>query len=104
VDILDVAFSKPFLSAGHEIQVCPEASFKVQTIRSGMTHRFDPSDDTTRLCSIASGKLKVKIEGEDEFVLGPHGMFKVKHDVGCTVENQLYLDVIMHITTIKSWL
>lgn len=94
----DIAFSRPYLRAGREIRVCEEATFYVQVIRPGSTHKFAKRSDSTRLCSIASGKLHVMIEGEPVFILGMHGMFKVKPDFECVVGNESAVDVVLHVT------
>lgn len=54
-----------------------------------------------RLCSIASGKLTVHMDGEDPFTIGSHGMFRILPDSGCLVENEIYDDVTLHVTSIK---
>lgn len=55
-----------------------------------------------RLCSIAAGKLTVKMEHEEPFVIGPHGMFRIGPHSSCFVESDLYDDVVVHITSIKT--
>jgi len=54
----------------------------------------------TRVCSIASGKLRVRIDGESEFTIGPHGLFKVRPGTACSVQNRLYIDAIVHISSL----
>ncbi|KUI58926.1 hypothetical protein VP1G_06181 [Cytospora mali] len=97
----NIAFSKSYLANGHEIPVCGEAAFRVVIIRSGHVHHFKPQSDTTRLCSIASGKLSVHMDGEDPFTIGSHGMFRILPDFGCLVESEIYDDVIVHVTSIN---
>lgn len=65
-------------------------------------HKFKPRDNCTRLCSVASGKLTVRMDKEAPFIIGPHGMFKIEADVGCTVESDLYVDVILHVTSVMA--
>lgn len=99
---LDIAFSKPYLATGHEVQVCREATFRVETIRSGHIHKLKAEDNITRICSIASaGKLCVKLDGEEPLVIGPHGMFTVRPHSECLVESEIYDDVVLHITSVK---
>ncbi|KUI68037.1 hypothetical protein VM1G_03627 [Cytospora mali] len=97
----NIAFSKSYLANGHEIPVCGEATFRVVIIRSGHVHHFKPQSDTTRLCSIASGKLSVNMDGEDTFTIGSHGMFRILPGFGCLVESEIYDDVIVHVTSIN---
>lgn len=101
--ILDIAFSKSYLASGIEVQVCREAKFKVEVIRSGHIHTFKAVTGVTRICSIAStGKLSVKMDGEDPMVIGPHGMFTVGPDKSCVVESEVYDEVSLHITSVKT--
>lgn len=100
--MLDIAFSKSYLAAGHEIQACREAAFRIEVIRSGHNQRFQPQDGVTRLCSIAAGKLTVKMNGEDPFIIGPHGMFRITPRSACLVESEVYEDVVLHIVSIKT--
>lgn len=100
--MLGIAFSKSYLAAGHEIQACREAAFRVEVIRSGHNQRFEPQDGVTRLCSIAVGKLKVRMSGEEPFIIGPHGMFRITPRSACLVESEVYEDVLVHITSIKT--
>jgi hypothetical protein len=57
----------------------------------------------TRLCSVAAGKVRVKIGEEAEFVVGPHGMFKVKAGVVGSVRNGLYLDAVLHVVVLQGF-
>lgn len=97
----NIAFSKAYLATGREVQVCREATFRVEIIRSGHTHILKAEDNVTRICSIASaGKLSVKLDSEEPLIIGPHGMFAVRPRSGCLVESEIYDDVSLHITTI----
>ncbi|ROW06919.1 hypothetical protein VMCG_04137 [Cytospora schulzeri] len=97
----NIAFSKSYLANGHEISVCREAAFRVEIIRSGHSKQLRPQKDTMCLCSIASGKLTVKMDGEDPFTIGTHGMFRILPGSRCLVDNEIYDDVTMHVTSIR---
>lgn len=100
---LDIAFSKPYLASGAEIQVCREASFRVEIIRSGHTYKVEAENNVVRICSVASaGKLSVKMDGEKPLVIGPHGMFTVRPGSACLVDSEIYDDVALHITSVKT--
>ncbi|PSR99223.1 hypothetical protein BD289DRAFT_479604 [Coniella lustricola] len=98
----NIAFSKSYLASGSGIQVCNEASFKIEVIRSGHSHRMPRQPGIMRLCSIAAGKLTVKMEQEEPFAIGPHGMFRIGPHTSCFVESDLYDDVVVHITSIQT--
>ncbi|ROW08539.1 hypothetical protein VPNG_06190 [Cytospora leucostoma] len=99
--IANIAYSKSYLANGHEIPVCNEAAFRVEVIRSGHVYHFTPQKDTIRLCSLAAGKIAVNMDGEDRFTIGTHGMFRILPESGCLVENEIYDDVTLHVTSIK---
>ncbi|RYP62450.1 hypothetical protein DL770_009588 [Monosporascus sp. CRB-9-2] len=97
----NVAFSTTYLSQqGQAVMVAPNIAFQVVTVRPGTTHMWKKDGtDKLRLCSVASGKVKVKMHGE-EFTIGPHGMFKVGPGVECTAINTLYVDAMLHISVL----
>ncbi len=52
------------------------------------------------MCTLAGGKLWVRV-GNDEFVVGSQGAFKVVPGVACTVTNKCYVDVVLHVTCVS---
>jgi hypothetical protein len=78
--------------------------FRVDTIHSGATLQIEPEEFKTRICSVASGKVRVRTGEEPEFTIGPHGMFKVKPGVGCKVQNWMYMDAILHVTVLDGFI
>lgn len=54
-----------------------------------------------RLCSVASGKLQVKMHGQ-EFSIGSNGMVMIRPGADCTVINKLYMDAVVHVTIVPS--
>ncbi|KAH6856052.1 hypothetical protein B0I37DRAFT_395880 [Chaetomium sp. MPI-CAGE-AT-0009] len=93
-----IAFSKPYLSATSPtgVPVCEDVAFRVDTVLAGHSLALEADAHKTRLCSVAAGKVRVRIGDEAEFVVGPHGMFKVKPGVRCVVRNGLYLGAVVH--------
>ncbi len=67
---LDIAYSNTYLSSSQMIKVDPSVSFHVELVRRGSTHRFPKINGGTRFCSVAAGKLRVRID-EVEFAIGP---------------------------------
>lgn len=82
------------------MQVCSNLAFRIEVIRAGITLRLEADAELTRVCSIATGKLQVRIDGEPEFTIGPHGLFKIRPGIACSVQNRLHLDAIIHISTL----
>jgi hypothetical protein len=96
-----IAFSKPYLSTtAQSVPVCDDVAFRVDTVSAGNALQLEADAGKMRLCAVAAGKVRVKIGEEAEFVVGPHGMFKVKAGVACTVRNGLYLDAVLHTTVL----
>ncbi|KAL2166906.1 hypothetical protein VTG60DRAFT_2045 [Thermothelomyces hinnuleus] len=103
-----IAFSKPYLSnttsTPHAaVPVCDDVGFRVDTIQPGDKLLLDAEADKTRLCSVAAGKVRVSIGGEPEFVLGPHGLFKVRPGAACTVRNELSFDAVLHTVVLGGY-
>lgn len=46
-----------------------------------------------------SGKLKVQVGDEKEFVVGQRGMFRISPGVKCLVVNSSYIDAMLQVTT-----
>ncbi|KAI1638470.1 hypothetical protein F4809DRAFT_600124 [Biscogniauxia mediterranea] len=93
----NIAFSNAYLSQNQAVRISRDISFQVITIKPGTAHTFDALPTKLRLCSVASGKVKVKIAGQ-EFDMGPNGMFKVTPGVTATAMNMLYIDVTVHVS------
>lgn len=83
--------------------VADDVTFRVDTIRPGQAWHLPVDLLKTRVCSLAAGKVNVKIGNEPEFVIGPHGMFRVKAGKICTVHNKMYADAVLHITGITEY-
>ncbi|KAK3954462.1 hypothetical protein QBC32DRAFT_368542 [Pseudoneurospora amorphoporcata] len=97
------AYSKAFLSTGHTVPVCNDVQFQVKTIHTGKTITMDPDDGQTRLVSIATGKLRVKVGDEPEVMIGQHGMFRIEPGQTCTIENRVYVDATVHVTHLAGY-
>ncbi|KAJ4251936.1 hypothetical protein NW762_011236 [Fusarium torreyae] len=95
----NIAFSNSYLTSGQPVTVSEDVSFNVIVLKPGTTSHWKVEDDKLRTCSVAAGKLRVTM-GEQTFQLGPNGMFVVRPGQACKVENRLYLDSVVHCTTI----
>jgi hypothetical protein len=82
--------------------VSEDISFNIAVLSSGTTVHLGVEDSKLRTCSVAAGKVKVKI-GTTEFKIGPHGMFKVMPGETCVVENRHYVDAYIHCTTVDNY-
>ncbi|KAI0021682.1 hypothetical protein F4780DRAFT_276005 [Xylariomycetidae sp. FL0641] len=97
-EIVDnIAFSNSYLAQNQAVKISHDVSFQVITIKPGTVHDFEAISNKLRLCSVASGKLKVKIQSH-EFDMGPNGMFKIGSGKSATVLNMLYIDATIHVS------
>lgn len=99
----DIFFSKPYLEQRQAVQISPDLHVRVETIKSGHTSEIEAHAKNTRYCYVASGKVWVNIEGELETALGTHGMFKIMPGKKARVQNRLYFDSVMQVSTFASW-
>jgi hypothetical protein len=100
---LDYAFSKSYLSANHDVPVCEDVSYRVETIHAGGTLSIEPDPGQVMICSVASGKVRVQVGAEPEFIMGAHGMFKLKAGIKGTIQNWMYVDAVLHITRLSGF-
>ena len=81
-----------------EVAVNRDLGFNVLVVSGGSTHRWEAVTNKLRICSIATGKVKVMMP-DREFEIGRNGMFKIKSDTSCTVENVYYGEATIHVCT-----
>ncbi|KAK4449722.1 hypothetical protein QBC34DRAFT_494488 [Podospora aff. communis PSN243] len=86
---------------GEIVHLSADVSLTSQVLPSGGSHRFPPHDTKTRVCTVISGGLRVKMDGLESFSIGPGGFFKVEVNVGCTVENRFYVAAAMHVIAMQ---
>jgi len=99
-----MAFSKAYLSTNQVVPVWEDVSFRVDTIHAGGTLTMEAEANMSRHCSVATGKIKVKMGDEPEFTIGPHGMFRIKPGTTCVVQNRMYVDAIVHVTALSGFM
>ncbi|KAI1773894.1 hypothetical protein F4818DRAFT_85214, partial [Hypoxylon cercidicola] len=97
--IYNFAFSNSYLAQNQVVQIGRDISFQVITVKPGAIYSWEISTDKLRLCSIASGKLHVRMH-DQEFSMGPNGMVRIKPRVSCIATNRLYVDAMVHVATI----
>jgi len=95
----DIAFSNSYLTSNHPVTVSEDVSFNVTVLKPGHSSHWNVEDDKLRTCSVAAGKVRVTMD-DNTFQLGPNGMFVIRPGQTCKVENRLYLDSVVHCTTI----
>lgn len=99
----DIAFSNAYLSSNAAVPIMGGVGFNVINLKPGGSHKF-PAQQSLRLCSLATGKLSVKVEqegGDAGFQIGPNGMFRVLPGAAASVRNRVYIDAVLHVTTVE---
>ncbi|EFX06132.1 hypothetical protein CMQ_4201 [Grosmannia clavigera kw1407] len=97
-----VAFSNAYLTTpGQLVRIDHNLSFCVQVVRPGATQVFNPDASATYVCSLAAGKLRVRVD-DAEFIVGPHSMFQVRPGQCFTVQNRLYVDAYLHMSALRN--
>jgi hypothetical protein len=99
----NIAYSKAYLTANQSVRVSEDAAFRVEVVSSGASLRWTAYPDRMRICSVGAGKVKVRIQGEEEFDLGPHGMFRLLPGLSCVVLNKLYGDAVLHVSEFSDY-
>ena len=99
----NIAYSRNYLAANQSVRVSQDAAFRVEIVSSGTTLRLTGVPDRLRICSVGAGKVRVRMQDEGEFDLGPHGMFRVLPGNSCVVLNRLYGDAVLHVTEVSDY-
>ncbi|OAA62801.1 hypothetical protein SPI_04341 [Niveomyces insectorum RCEF 264] len=97
----NVAFSNAYLTSNQMVPIDHNMSFRVQVVHPGATVAVAADPRATRICSLAAGKLHVRVGDDVEFALGPNGMFRAKPGAAFAVENRLYVDAYLHISEVR---
>ncbi len=71
------------------------------SVKPYTAQHFYPESRALRVCHITAGKLRVKMEGE-EFSIGPGGTFRIDVGVAAKVENWLYVDAAVFVTSVMT--
>ncbi|KIH90248.1 hypothetical protein SPBR_00131 [Sporothrix brasiliensis 5110] len=93
----NIAFSNAYLTSNQMVPIDHNMSYRVEVVRPGQLVSFNADERAIRMCMLAAGKLRVVV-GDDRFVMGPNGMFRVKPGTSFGVENRQYIDAYLHIT------
>lgn len=72
-------------------------SFRVENLRMGTSLCLEKQERQLRICSVATGKVRVRLDGE-KFAIGLNGVIKIKPGSTYTIENRLYVDACLYIT------
>lgn len=92
-----IAFSRTSLLSSQTVSI-DGLKFRLQKLGAGTILRLSPEAQETRVYTIVTGKLHVKIGEEPEVVVGQLGMFIVKPGIAACILNRLYEEAALHVT------
>lgn len=81
------------------MRVSRDVTFEVKTIRAGNSLDLEANRINTRYCVISNGKVHVTIAKDHPFIIGQHGLFKIAPGARARIQNKLYIDSVLHIST-----
>lgn len=96
---IDVIFSTTYLRQTQAVPVGSGIAYHTICIKPGTTHTWEDTKHKLHLCGVATGKVKVELDGV-ETIVGPNGMFKILSGTKCAAMNCLYVDVTLHVTVL----
>ncbi|PHH76054.1 hypothetical protein CDD80_1863 [Ophiocordyceps camponoti-rufipedis] len=96
----NIAYSGAFLMKNSPWRVSPDLEMQVLVALPGSRTEWTVETDKIRLCTVANGKVRVKI-GDAEFVIGPNGGFHVRPGQTWSVENRTYINATIHCISIR---
>ncbi|KAK0743884.1 hypothetical protein B0T18DRAFT_372064 [Schizothecium vesticola] len=88
------------VSIGQTIRLSKDVTVSIDTISAGAAFQFPANGKQTRVCTMIAGKLKVQVDGEEEFAIGSRSMFRIAPGAKCLVVNGYYADAVVHVTTL----
>ncbi|KAM3448022.1 hypothetical protein MY3296_008163 [Beauveria thailandica] len=98
----NIAYSNAYLNGREPVTVSEDVAFNVITIKPGDKARWEAHDSQLRTCSVASGKIEMRI-GAKKFGTGPNSLFIIRPGEACVATNKLYIDATVHCTTVNSY-
>ncbi|KAL1879197.1 hypothetical protein Daus18300_001776 [Diaporthe australafricana] len=76
-------------------------TFEVRVIPVDGSLLLDNGPSSRKLCSLATGKVMVELEGNAPFVIGPHGMFQLMPGRSGRVTNASQVDAVLHVSILE---
>lgn len=76
-------------------------AFRVEIIRTGTGLQISVDAGHVRICTLAKGKVAVRLPGEPAFRMGPGGMFKLAPGARAEIVNTSGVDSVLHVTRLQ---
>ncbi|KAK3987609.1 hypothetical protein QBC44DRAFT_360699 [Cladorrhinum sp. PSN332] len=98
----DIAYTGAYLAATGTIHITNHVTVIAVAIAPWTRHEFAQDDANDRICTLASGRLEVRVDNEPNFGIGPGGLFKVTLGSSCCVTNVSNTEVILNVTMVQA--
>lgn len=85
----------------HTTQVDKSFSFRVEVIPPGTRLQLQSDLGNLRICSLVTGKVAVKVRGEQRFDIGFQGMFRLMPGVEAEILNYSSFDAVLQISSFR---
>lgn len=86
----------------HFAKVDDRFAVSIDVIPNGAADRFEPDLNNLRICTLASGKLVVQMQGEPAFTIGFQGMFTIVPGATCEVLNTSGIDAVLRVSSLRT--
>lgn len=77
-------------------RVDEDFSFRVDVILPGRSVRLEPDFENLRVCSLVSGRVVIKVQGEQVFEMGFGGVIKLVPGLRADVLNAAGMEAVLH--------
>lgn len=84
------------------VTVFQDVGINIIVVKPGSSNRWATETAKLRTCTVAAGKIKVKV-AETTFQVGPNGAFVIQPGQTALVENKCYVDATVHCVTVKDY-
>lgn len=85
----------------HSTEVDDRFTLSIEVVPTGSAVRFEPDLNNLRICTLASGKVVVEMQGEPAFTMGLHGVFNIMPGTTCEVSNTSGIDAVLRISILR---
>lgn len=76
--------------------------FRVIAVPTGTALQFQPDYSHFRLCSLVTGKVMVRLNGETPFNMGAGGVLKIVQGVSGGIVNSSGISAVLHVSSIQT--
>ena len=98
---LDIAYSGAYMAAARAIPISDRLTIMAVRLLPRGKHQFDKDNTVDRICTLAKGKLEIRLDDEPSFRLSPGGLFRVNVGGSCSVKNVSNVEAALNVTVVQ---